>query len=149
MSIVGKLLGEAGATAAKGILDGVGDLATKIRGAITGELPPAARAELEKLAQQAESLKVDGQLKINLEEAKSTSLFVAGWRPFIGWVCGVAIGWNLVVYPFVTWIMAIGYPDYALPPVLSLSELWPVVLGMLGLGGLRTLEKSRGVQNNH
>lgn len=162
MSIVGKLLGEAGATAAKGLLDGVGDLATKIRGAITGELPPAARAELEKLASQADSLKVDGQLKVNLAEAQSPRLFVAGWRPFIGWVGGFAIAWYYLVHPLLVWIITLWYiikePVVAgtriplttyLPPQADLSGLWPVIVGMLGLGVYRTFEKTKDVQSNH
>ena len=78
MSFLAKVFGEAGATAAKGLLDGVGDLATKIRGAITGELPPELRAQLEQLAIEAERAYVDGQNQINIAEAKSSSIFVAG-----------------------------------------------------------------------
>jgi hypothetical protein len=78
MSIVGKIPGEVGADTAKGLLDGVGDLATKIRGAITGELPPEQRFTLEKLALEADQLQNKGQMDINLAEAQSTSLFIAG-----------------------------------------------------------------------
>lgn len=147
--IIGKLLGTAGAEAAHGVLDGVGDLATKIRGAITGELPPEMRFQLLQLADQLDALKIEGQLKINLEEAKSTSLFVAGWRPFIGWICGLALGWHFLLHPMVVWYMAIKMPDVALPPVLDLSQLYPVIIGMLGLGIYRTYEKTKGVQADH
>jgi hypothetical protein len=149
MSIVGKLLGEAGAGAAKGLLDGIGGLATTIRSVITGELPPDLRFKLEELAIQADSLAQKGQMDINLAEAKSTSIFVAGWRPFIGWVCGVAIAWSFVVHPMVVWGMAVWLPEQQLPPTLDLSELYPVVIAMLGLGVYRTYEKAKGVQRDH
>lgn len=149
MSIVGKLLGEAGAGAAKGLLDGIGGLATTIRSVITGELPPELRFKLEELAIQADSLAQKGQMDINLAEAKSTSIFVAGWRPFIGWVCGIAIAWSFVVHPMVVWAMAVWLPEHELPPTLDLSELYPVVIAMLGLGIYRTYEKARGVQRDH
>ncbi len=149
MSIVGKLLGEAGATAAKGILDGIGGLATSIRSAITGELPPDLRVKLEQLAIEADMVAQQGQMEINLAEAKSTSLFVAGWRPFIGWVCGLAIGWHFVIHPMVIWGMSIWLPEQKLPPALELGDLYPVVISMLGLGVYRTYEKARGVQKDH
>jgi hypothetical protein len=149
MSYVGKILGTAGAETAKGLLEGIGGLATSIRGAITGELPPEARATLEALAIEADKMALDGQVAINLVEAKHTSLFIAGWRPFIGWTCGLALSWHFLLHPVVIWYMAIKLPDLALPPPLDLSQLYPVVIGMLGLGVFRTYEKSKNAQGNH
>lgn len=149
MSIVGKLLGEAGSTAARGLLDGVGDLGDKVRSWITGEPNAETKAKLEELWLTIQTLLGQGQLKINEAEARSSNLFVAGWRPFIGWCCGVAIGWNFVAYPMVIWAMAIWWPDLKPPPRLSLTELWPVVLGMLGLGAFRTYEKREGIHSRH
>ncbi len=149
MSILGKFFGEAAGETAKGLMEGVGSLATSIRSAITGELPPAMQERLETLAIEADNLAKKGQVEINLQEAKSSRLFVAGWRPFIGWICGLAIGWHFLVHPMVVWYMSIWLPDLDLPPTLDLAELYPVVIGMLGLGVYRTYEKSKDVQKNH
>lgn len=148
MSIVGKLLGEAGAGTARGLLDGFGDLATKIRSAITGDLPPEMRLELEKLATEADNLKTRGQLEINAIEAQNPSLFVSGWRPFIGWVCGLALAWSKLVYPMVIWIMPAIWPTYKPPPQISMADLMPILVGMLGFGVYRTYEKVKGVGRN-
>jgi hypothetical protein len=86
-----------------------------------------------------------GQMEINKQEAASRNVFVAGWRPFIGWVCGVAMAWHFVIAPFVmffaTWFGA-EIPEL---PVFDMDSLMTVLLGMLGLGGLRTYEKSKGL----
>lgn len=79
-----------------------------------------------------------GQLEVNKQEAAHKSLFVAGWRPFIGWVCGVAMGVNYLGVPIAG---AFG----VVLPVLDITTMFPVLLGMLGLAGLRTSEKMKGV----
>jgi len=132
---------------ARGLLEGLGGLATSLRSAITGDLPPDLRTKLEEMAIQADQMAQAGQTAINLEEAKSPVLFVSGWRPFIGWVCGVAIAWSFVAHPMVTWAMAIWMPEHKIPPTLDLAELYPVVISMLGLGVYRTYEKAKGVNN--
>lgn len=148
-SWLGSIFGTAAGETAKGLMEGVSGLATSIRSAITGELPPAMQERLETLAIQADNLAKEGQVAINLQEAKSTRLFVAGWRPFIGWICGLAIGWHFLLHPLVIWWMSIWRPGLELPPTLDLTELYPVVIGMLGLGVYRTYEKSKNVQENH
>lgn len=91
---------------------------------------------------------VQGQLEINKQEAQHGSIFVAGWRPFIGWVCGAALVWNFIIQPLLLWI-AWMMPDLGIDmstaPKLDSGELMTVLLGMLGLGGLRTYEKRLGV----
>src|SRR6056300_742064 len=79
-----------------------------------------------------------GQLEINKAEASHRSIFVAGWRPFVGWTCGVALCWHFVLAPFV--IFASAYAGVALPdlPTFDMSSLLTVLMGMLGLGGLRS-----------
>lgn len=147
---------------ARGLMEGIGGLATSLRSAITGELPPAMRERLETLAVQAENLQKQGQMEINKVEAASPRLFVAGWRPFIGWVGGLAIAWCYLVQPLITWAITLWYirqPVVAgeihvslanyIPPSIDLSGLWPVIIGMLGLGVYRTYEKRIGVQGNH
>lgn len=85
-----------------------------------------------------------GQMSVNQAEAQNASIFVAGWRPFIGWVCGGALAYQYVASPLVSWISAtLGHP---LPPAPSFDGmLWELMFGMLGFGGLRTLEKFKGV----
>jgi hypothetical protein len=79
-----------------------------------------------------------GQLEINKVEAAHKSLFVAGWRPFIGWVCGVGLLYNVLIQPiFDIWVDM---------PEINPDLLYPVLLGMLGMSGLRTYEKFKGVQ---
>lgn len=96
-------------------------------------------------AQLAAALQlVQGQLDINRAEAASPSVFVAGWRPAIGWVCGAAFAWNWVGLPMANFAAA----WLAHPMSLSaadMSEMMPVLLGMLGLGALRSFEKAKGV----
>ncbi len=90
---------------------------------------------------------VQGQLAINQKEAEHGSIFVAGWRPFIGWVCGTALAYNFIVQPlllYAAWVIPEG-AVLADAPQLETGELMTVLLGMLGLGGLRTYEKRLGV----
>lgn len=84
------------------------------------------------------------QATINAVEAANDNLFVAGWRPFIGWTCGVAYAYAFILQPFMTFgFNAFGHP--VMLPTLGLAELSPVLLGMLGLGGMRSFEKIKGV----
>ena len=78
-----------------------------------------------------------GQLQINKMEAQHKSIFVSGWRPFIGWICGFALAYNVIFSP----ILSIWYKM----PDVDPSLLYPVLLGMLGLGAMRTGEKIQGV----
>ena len=105
-----------------------------------------ARAEREIEAKLAEHLaKIDiAQIEVNKQEAAHRSLFVAGWRPFVGWTCGLALFYTYVAQPMATFIMA-QTGDLVQLPQLDLSTMMPVLLGMLGLGGLRTYEKFKGV----
>ena len=99
---------------------------------------------------QGELQLVVGQLEINREEAASGNMFVAGWRPFIGWVCGSALAYNYIGKPFIEFILLVyvmHHPGITLPPLpeLQTAELMTVLMGMLGLGGLRTFEKVKEV----
>ncbi len=85
------------------------------------------------------------QAVIDQNEATNSSLFVAGWRPWIGWVCGMAFAYAFVVQPFAVFIAAaVGHPITL--PALDLSQMSPVLMGMLGLGAMRTVEKVNGVK---
>lgn len=104
--------------------------------------PDKSEAEKQQLA--AAVMVVQGQMDINKAEAANPSVFVSGWRPFIGWVCGTACAWNWIGLPIAKLVLAvIGYPIVLAPA--DLTEMLPVLLGMLGLGGLRTWEKVKGV----
>ena len=84
------------------------------------------------------------QTDTNTAEAQSSSVFVAGWRPWIGWVCGSAFAIQFVIGPLAVWLGDIaGFPIQA-PPTLD-GMLWELTFGMLGFGGLRTFEKVKGV----
>jgi len=89
-----------------------------------------------------------GQLEINKEEAKSTNWFVAGWRPAVGWVCATAFAYHYVIQP--TALFVIIATGVALPPLptFEMESLLTVLLGMLGLGGLRTFEKYKEVSGS-
>ena len=80
---------------------------------------------------------IELQAEINKIEAQHRTIFVAGWRPFIGWVCGVALAYNFVIRDLFIWITKTADA----PPALQMEHLMTVLLGMLGLGGLRTFEK--------
>lgn len=84
------------------------------------------------------------QLDINKTEAAHRSIFVAGWRPFIGWSCGVALAWNYIAQPILVFTLA-QTGNLVELPALDMSQMMPVLMGMLGLGGLRTFEKYKSV----
>lgn len=89
------------------------------------------------------------QMEINKAEAEHPSVFVAGWRPFIGWVCGFALMWHFMGYDLLNWMRVVFFPDVPQPPELGGSEtLITVLMSMLGLGGLRTMEKIKGVSRS-
>ena len=105
-----------------------------------------AEAELELLRMtQAGDLQVIlAQLQINAKEAESTSLFVAGWRPFIGWICGFGLMYATIFHNLLRWgSVGLGWP---LPPAVDTDTLIYVLGALLGIGGLRTLEKIKGVE---
>ena len=84
------------------------------------------------------------QLDINVAEANHRSIFVAGWRPCIGWISASALGFNFLLAPVLEWYIAFAKLDITLPTI-SLNELYPIILGMLGLGFARSYEKKNGV----
>jgi len=86
-----------------------------------------------------------GQLKVNEAEAASGSLFKGGWRPAIGWICGLALFWSFILQPFLVFFLVVFGVDLAPLPELKTNDLMPILLGMLGLGGLRTYEKVQKV----
>src|SRR5210317_1620345 len=103
--------------------DNVSGLGLEIRELLKGkEIDPQKLIEL--------------QGEVNKIEAQHRSIFVAGWRPFIGWVCGVALLYNFILRDLIAWLS-----PGVMPPALQMEHLLTVLMGMLGLGGLRTYEK--------
>ncbi|MEC9346482.1 MAG: 3TM-type holin [Pseudomonadota bacterium] len=84
------------------------------------------------------------QAEVNRIEATHRTVFVAGWRPFIGWVCGVALLYNFVLRDLIAWVILNTGLTASIPPDLAMDELITILLGMLGLGALRTAEKVTG-----
>jgi hypothetical protein len=110
-----------------------------------------ARAQAELLKSERESdlemlrlaLSADtAQTAINVQEAQNPNLFVSGWRPFIGWVCGVAFAYHFILQPLLAFILS-NTGHTAILPAFNMDELSTVLMGLLGLGGLRTIEKIR------
>jgi hypothetical protein len=99
----------------------------------TGDLAQL-NAQLQATAQQTDTNKV---------EAASPNMFVAGWRPFIGWVCGSGLAYQYLADPLISWFAAIMH--YPMPPSLDLGTLITMLAGLLGLGGMRTVEKLNGI----
>jgi len=126
----------------------VGDAFAKIVGVF--KVPPEkvleSQTELEKIRLQLESQlvqQVTAQIDVNKQEAASASLFVAGWRPFIGWICGSGLACQFIIGPIFTWISTLIHRPTPFP-TLDLGTLMTLLLGMLGLGGMRTYEKVNG-----
>lgn len=121
---------------------GVGAVAN-LATSVIGRLWPD-KSEQERAQMAAALTIVQGQLDANREEAASPSAFTSGWRPAIGWVCGAALGMQYIARPLVAWVgIVTGNPLPELPGIDD--NLWELMLGLLGLGGLRTFEKTRGV----
>lgn len=123
-------------------ITGIGAVADLAGSVINKIWPDKTEAEKQQLA--AAVTLVQGQIEINKAEASNPSVFVSGWRPAIGWVCGAACAWNWIGLPIAKTAMLIyGHPLDIAPA--DIGEMFPVLLGMLGLGGLRTAEKINGV----
>lgn len=113
-----------------------------------------AQIELTKLGIETHRIEADlarGQQRINEIEAAHASRFIAGWRPGLGWVGVVGMGYQFVIYPFLTWAWTVMQAaqwvprDLTAPPVLDVDALWVMLAGILGLGTWRTVERVRGV----
>lgn len=135
----------------------IGDAIAGVVGQIISRVwpDPAQKAqitlEIERMQQAGEFKLIDAELErgrqqteINKAEAQSVDRFVAGWRPFIGWVCGSALAWHYIGRPVADWVLMLAGNTTPIPAV-DIGDLIVILLGMLGLGGLRTAEKVKGV----
>jgi hypothetical protein len=133
----------------------LGDVIREIGGVVRQVLPdPKAQAELDykfaELADRADlrdTQLLQGQIEVNKVEASSSNLFVAGWRPAIGWVCATALGWTWMAAPLLRWLASLFHVVTDVP-ALPGDSIYPVVLAMLGISASRTFEKMRGVASS-
>lgn len=111
----------------------------------------AAKAQLLSLQVSGELATNIAQAQIDQTEAANSSVFVAGWRPFVGWACGGAFVYAFIVQPFLQFILVAFHSTFDVTkiPSLNLSEMMPVLIGMLGLGAMRSYDKSQGTGNGH
>lgn len=110
-----------------------------------------AKAQLYSAELQGDIQNMQGQIQTNIAEAANAHVFVSGWRPYVGWACGTAFIYAYIVQPLVQLILVAFHShfDPTLIPKLDMSEMMPVLLGMLGLGALRSYDKVNGTGNGH
>jgi hypothetical protein len=101
--------------------------------------------EIATMAERHAQELAKGQLAINAEEAKSRNVFVAGWRPFIGWTCGIALLAHFLIFPSADVVTAYMGIEPVAYPAFDMDSLMTILLGMLGLGGMRSFEKAKGL----
>jgi hypothetical protein len=129
-------------------------------GKIAGDL---ITTDKERLEMELESRKLDleekrldqagdmAQISVNKEEAKNQNLFVSGWRPAVGWIGATALAYQFLLYPLMGWGWKWGQAsglipaDLSPPPLLDAEQLWVMLSGILGIAGMRSFEKSKGV----
>jgi hypothetical protein len=104
-----------------------------------------AKETLASMERDGELKLLLGQLEVNKVEAGHKSMFVSGWRPFVGWTCGIGMAYNFIIYPLLKFIVVISMEMPPELPVLESGELMTLLLGMLGLAGYRTYEKKQQV----
>ncbi len=102
------------------------------------------KAELMLMVQQGELQVSLEQIKTNQLEASSGSKYAAGWRPSIGYICALGLAYNFIIYPLLTWWSSAYRPDFTPPPLIS-DSLMELTLAMLGMAGLRSWEKWKGI----
>lgn len=100
--------------------------------------------EISTMAERHAQELAKAQIEVNRVEAASTSMFVAGWRPAVGWICAVGLGFNFICVPLGNFVLAVNGSAIVIP-TLDVSEMMPVLMGMLGLGAYRSFEKVKGV----
>ena len=100
--------------------------------------------EIATMAEKHAQAQVMAQIEVNKVEAAHSSVFVSGWRPAIGWICAMGMAGNFLVIPFANMALELSKTGVTIP-MIALSEMMPVLMGMLGLGAMRTVEKVKAV----
>jgi hypothetical protein len=129
-----------------GIDDAIAAVANLADDAIKRIWPDATEIEKAKLAQLQQELQNQfaltlGQLDINKIEATNPSLFVSGWRPFVGWMCGAALGYAAIIEPLARFLAVVAFGYAGVFPVIDTEITLQVLLGLLGLAGMRSFDK--------
>ena len=104
--------------------------------------------DIATMAERHSHNSIKAQIEVNKTEAAHKSLFVSGWRPAVGWTCCLGLAGNFLVIPFSNFVMALAGSDIVIP-LIDVSTMMPVLMGMLGLGTMRTIEKINNVQRNN
>jgi hypothetical protein len=130
-----------------GLLDTLVGPVTSIIDKIIPDKDQAAKLahEIATMSEKMANEQVLAQLEVNKAEAASGSLFKGGWRPSIGWICGLALFWSFILQPFLVFFLLVFGVDLPPLPEVGTADLMPILLGMLGLGGLRSYEKVQKV----
>ena len=135
------------------ILDGAAKIISLFK--IPPEVALQHQAEMEKINAEMQAKVLDGitqmsiaQNEVNKVEAANPRLFISGWRPFIGWICGAALATELIVGPWATFIAGLFHRTVQFPSI-DMGSLFGLLLPMLGLGAMRTYEKVSGVSDTH
>jgi len=136
------VLSDLSSGAVGGLLGGIGTLAKDIRVAITG-VDPQKAAEIELKLTEMEAQAMNAQAQINIAEAGSEHWFVAAWRPFIGWSCGLAFIYAAILEPLARFIAKVGFDYKGEFPVIDTMLTMQVLIGMLGLGAYRSFDKKQ------
>jgi hypothetical protein len=130
-----------------GLLDTLIGPVTSIIDKIVPDKDQAAKLahEIATMSEKMANEQVLAQLEVNKAEAASGSFFKGGWRPSIGWICGLALFWSFILQPFLVFFLLVFGVDLPPLPEVGTADLMPILLGMLGLGGLRSYEKVQKV----
>jgi hypothetical protein len=130
-----------------GLLDTLIGPVTSIIDKIVPDKDQAAKLahEIATMSEKMANEQMLAQIEVNKAEAASGSLFKGGWRPSIGWICGLALLWSFILQPFLVFFLLVFGVDLPPLPEVGTADLMPILLGMLGLGGLRSYEKVQKV----
>ena len=130
-----------------GLIDTLVGPVTSIIDKIIPDKDQAAKLahEIATMSERMANEQMLAQLEVNKAEAASGSLFKGGWRPAIGWICGLALFWSFILQPFLVFFLLVFGVDLPPLPEIGTADLMPILLGMLGLGGLRSYEKIQKV----
>lgn len=133
-----------------GIDDAITAVTTLADSAIKRIWPDATEVEKAKLAQITQEMQnhfqlLLGQLEINKAEAASPSVFVAGWRPAVGWVCGAGLAYAALLEPMARFVATVMFGYLGAFPIIDTDITLQILLGLLGLAGMRSFDKSKGV----
>lgn len=111
----------------------------------------AAKAQLVQMQVTGDLEQMKAQIAVDQVEAGSTSTFVAGWRPFVGWACGAAFCYVYILQPMLQFALVAFKVNFDMTrmPALDIADMMPVLLGMLGLGAMRSYDKANGTGNGH